>query len=280
MLPPAACSLSPLAAFVSLAPRATLALGMASAHPSADDYVGFYLDSPTEEQIDELKALRARALDYPLEPGASLDWQGPNLHPESLPPADYLRDPPLPSPHEPRPLLSVLLAPSSPAGVGRGWTLRLLDGIQTGADKWSQVWRCEAVDVLGLAIGRVVLKLYHQALFPFPDADMWPDVEQDVFFWWPARHAEACESRAYRCVRPFSLSLGASRELTPCLCAQRALGVSGARRSPLLRLLQIPPACRRRGRRRRPRRPLRRGRPVLQARRQANRSATRHVRAG
>ena len=216
---------------------------MASAQPSADDYIGFYVDPPTDEQLDELKALRARALDYPLEPGASLSWEGPNLHPESLPPADYPRDPPLPSPHEPRPLLSVLLADDSPAGSRPSWSLRLLEGVQTGADRWSQVWRCEAVDGQGRTVGRVVLKLYHQALFPFPDRDLHPNVEHDVFYWWPAHHAEACESRAYRCVRPFSQALasGVSCELTPCLPSQRALGVSRARRSSLLRLLQVPP---------------------------------------
>ncbi|GAA5923934.1 hypothetical protein JCM3775_005552 [Rhodotorula graminis] len=172
---------------------------MASANPSADDYVGFYLDRPTEKQLDELEALRAHALDHPLEPGNSLSWQGPNLHPESLPPADYPRPTtPLPSPHEPRPLLAALLAHDSPAQSGRGWSLRLVDGLQTGADQWSQVWRCEAVDGQGREVGRVVLKLYHQALFRFPDGDEWPDVEQEVFFRWPARHAEACESRAYR----------------------------------------------------------------------------------
>ncbi|GAA5900125.1 hypothetical protein JCM8208_002022 [Rhodotorula glutinis] len=171
---------------------------MDSASPSADDYSDYYLDGPTEDQLDELEARRAHALDRPLEPGSSLSWQGPNLHPESLPPADYARDTPLPSPHEPRPLLSALLARESPAGIGRGWSLRLLDGLQTGADQCAQVWRCEAVNREGREVGRVVLKLYHQSLFPFPNSDEWPDVEQDVFWWWPARHAEACESRAYR----------------------------------------------------------------------------------
>ncbi|GAA5854854.1 hypothetical protein JCM9279_005539 [Rhodotorula babjevae] len=171
---------------------------MASANPSTDDFSDYYLDPPTEEQLDELEARRVRALQHPLTLGDSLSWQAPNLHPESLPPADYPRETPLVSPHEPRPLLATLLARDSPNGGGPSWSLRLLEGLQTGADKWSQVWRGEAVDEQGRTVGRVVLKLYYQALFPFPDRDLHPNVEHDVFYWWPAHHAESCESRAYR----------------------------------------------------------------------------------
>ncbi|GAA5854851.1 hypothetical protein JCM9279_005538 [Rhodotorula babjevae] len=145
---------------------------MASANPSPDDYIGFYIDPPTEEQFEELRAVREHALDYPLERGDSLSWQGPNLHPESLPPADY---------------------PCVPSV----WSLRLLEGLQTGAGQWSQVWRCEAVDQYGAENGRVLLKLYDPSLFPFPDDMIQSSIEDDSFVWWPARHAEACESRAY-----------------------------------------------------------------------------------
>ncbi|GAA5844441.1 hypothetical protein JCM9279_006307 [Rhodotorula babjevae] len=169
---------------------------MASADPSADDFSDYYLDPPTEDQLDELEAQRARALEHPLKPGDSLSWQGPNLHPESLPPADYPGETPLPSPHEPRPLLSAFLARDSPGSGASVWSVRLLEGIQTGADKWAQVWRGEAVDEQVRTVGRVVL-LYQQALFPFPDEELPSNAEHDCFWWWPARHAEACESRAY-----------------------------------------------------------------------------------
>ncbi|GAA5900229.1 hypothetical protein JCM8208_002058 [Rhodotorula glutinis] len=184
---------------------------MEAAHLLTDHFSDYYLEPPSPRQLDELKALRADALKHPLKVGDSLIWQGPNLHPESLPPADYPRPTPLASPHEPRPLLSALLARNSPAGVGRGWSLRLLEGVQTGADQWAQVWRCEAVDGRGLEVGRVVLKLYHQALFPFPGPWSRSMPQHDSFHWWPARHAEARESRAYR-----ELSLYQGRNVPLC----------------------------------------------------------------
>ena len=171
---------------------------MDTAQLLADDFSDYYLSPPAPQQLEELEALRAAALEHALKAGDALSWQGPNLHPESLPPVDYPRDPPLPSPHEPRPRLSALLVRDSPAIGGPAWSLRLLEGLQTGADKWSQVWRCEAVDGRGRTVGRVVLKLYHQALFPFPSSYFRSMPEHDNFHWWPARHAESRESRAYR----------------------------------------------------------------------------------
>ena len=175
---------------------------METAQLSADDFSDYYLSPPSPRQLEELEALRAAALEHALKAGDALSWQGPNLHPKSLPPTEYPRETPLPSPHGPRPLFSALLARDSPGVGGPAWSLRLLEGIQTGAGQHSQVWRCKVVDGRGLEVGRVVLKLYDQALFPYPHRWSVSKPEHDSFDWWPARHAKARESRAYRCAPP------------------------------------------------------------------------------
>ncbi|BGP40840.1 hypothetical protein JCM10449v2_004805 [Rhodotorula kratochvilovae] len=79
-----------------------------------------------------------------------------------------------------------------------GWQLRLVEGVQTGEDKWSQVWRCKVVDGHGQELaGSVVLKLYQQSLFPIPGHFDRSAPEHDYFVWHPAPHAVERESQVY-----------------------------------------------------------------------------------
>lgn len=174
------------------------------------NYADYFVERPTKQDYARLQAERDRALSRPLKAGDVLDFEGPSLHPGALPPADYPAEPPEPSPHEPRPALAALLARNSPSRLGRGWALRLIDALQAGEDETAQVWRCEALRG-NEAAGPVVLKLYHQALFEFPD----PCESNPLFDGWnwiPASHKQEREAMAYRCVNglPPSLSVHAA----------------------------------------------------------------------
>ncbi|BGP48958.1 hypothetical protein JCM10450v2_004837 [Rhodotorula kratochvilovae] len=177
------------------------------------DYSDYLLGPPTDEQRATLRKERNRTLADPLEKGIVLAWDAPSLHPESLPPTDYPHaKPPHPTPHMARPILSPLLATDSPAGGGTGWQLRLVEGVQTGEDKWSPVWRCKVADGRGQELaGSVVLKLYQQSLFPIPGRFDRSEPEKDDFAWHPARHAEERESRAYRLLNAYQ-----GREIPLC----------------------------------------------------------------
>ncbi|BGP48875.1 hypothetical protein JCM10450v2_004754 [Rhodotorula kratochvilovae] len=152
------------------------------------------------------------------------------MRPESLPPAHYPRDPPEPGPslHPPRPLFTSVLASNSPAHGGAGWRLRLVEGIQTGEDEWSQVWRCEVINEHGRDLaGSVVLKLYQQSLFPLPE--VFTSVPPyDDWNWYPARHLEEREAQAYRLLRRHQgrdvpLCYGFYRFRVPC--GEQVVGV-------------------------------------------------------
>ncbi|BGP50452.1 hypothetical protein JCM10450v2_006371 [Rhodotorula kratochvilovae] len=169
------------------------------------DYADYFLEPPTDEQLEALEAAQEHALDHPLNEGDVLSWDGPNLHPESLPPTDYPHNTaPEPTPNAPRPLLRHLAGPHSPAQGGRHWSLRLVGGVQTGEEQGAQVWRCAVVDEAGEErAGTVVLKLYQQSLFPLPDEYTCSKPEYDSFPWYPARHAEERESRAYSLLQDY-----------------------------------------------------------------------------
>jgi hypothetical protein len=140
----------------------------------------------TGEERESYLARRLPALADPLEKDTILDWSGPNLRPSTLPPTNYPHNsPPDATPNPPRPLLSSLLSASSPSQGGVGWALRLVEPLEDGVDKWSQVWRCEVVPPQ-LSEGppeTVVLKL-----------------RQQYYEWTSARQLIRNEARAYRCV--------------------------------------------------------------------------------
>ncbi|BGP48964.1 hypothetical protein JCM10450v2_004843 [Rhodotorula kratochvilovae] len=196
------------------------------------DYSDYLLGPPTDEQRATLRKERNRTLADPLEKGIVLAWDAHNLHPESLPPTDYPHaKPPHPTPHMARPILSPLLATNSPAGGGMGWQLRLVEGVQTGEDKWSQVWRCKVADGRGQELaGSVVLKLYQQSLFPIPGRFDRSAPEHDYFVWHPAPHAVERESQAYRCV---SLILRRANGADPLSFVRTLLNAYQGRDMPL-----------------------------------------------
>ncbi|GAA6032552.1 hypothetical protein JCM8097_004812 [Rhodosporidiobolus ruineniae] len=170
------------------------------------DLSEYYLDRPTGTQLDALRAARLPALADPLEKGVVLDWAGPNLYPDTLPPREYpLNDYPEPTPNPPRPLLHPLLALNSPSHGAPGWSLRLLEALREGSDRWSQVWRCEASynrGDQGEPVGTVVLKLRQQSLFPEP-ADRPSVPATDSWNWYPAAHLAKREAHAYSVLRPY-----------------------------------------------------------------------------
>ncbi|TNY20681.1 hypothetical protein DMC30DRAFT_416726 [Rhodotorula diobovata] len=183
------------------------------------NYADYFVERPTKQDYARLQAERDRALSRPLKAGDVLDFEGPSLHPGALPPADYPAEPPEPSPHEPRPALAALLARNSPSRLGRGWALRLIDALQAGEDETAQVWRCEALRG-NEAAGPVVLKLYHQALFEFPD----PCESNPLFDGWnwiPASHKQEREAMAYSQLKAYQgrdlpLCYGFYRFVLPC----------------------------------------------------------------
>ncbi|GAA5854040.1 hypothetical protein JCM8547_008202 [Rhodosporidiobolus lusitaniae] len=169
---------------------------------TAPNHSRYYLTAPTQSQLEAYHARRRPAVADPLEKTSVLAWQGPNLYPRTTPPSEYPDQRlPSPSPHPPRPLLTSLLSPSSPSHDGPGWSLRLIDPVQQGTDKWSQVWRCRVVHPRGGANAgdrkeTVLLKLRHEALFPEPmDFDSSP--EHESWNWWPAEHLVEREAACY-----------------------------------------------------------------------------------
>ncbi|GAA6032649.1 hypothetical protein JCM8097_004861 [Rhodosporidiobolus ruineniae] len=184
------------------------------------DLSEYYLKWPTEDELDAYSEAQQPALADPLEKGVLLEWSGPSLHLDSLPPVDYpLNDTPEPTPNPPRPLLQPLLAANSPLHGGEGWSLRLIEALQEGEEEWSQVWRCEVLCV-GEAVGTVVLKLRQQSLFP-PPQEIDSSPEYDFFNWWPASHLIKREALAYNRLRPYQgrdipLCYGFYTFTTPC----------------------------------------------------------------
>lgn len=204
----------------------------------------YYLKAPTSAQHKAYKAARVAALADPLERGVLLPWNGPCLHPDALPPSDYPRNAtPGRSPHPPRPKLRFLLDSTSPSQGGSGWSLKLLEGIKSGKDKWSQVWRCEVVAPSSSppVSATVVLKLRHQALFPPPD-DHASRPELDSWNWYPAQHLVRREAAAYRFAH---LSIFSCGELTFLLLFQPSPAVPRPRHPHLLRLLHLRPTFQR-----------------------------------
>ncbi|GAA5891771.1 hypothetical protein JCM6882_006201 [Rhodosporidiobolus microsporus] len=165
----------------------------------------YYVKRSTGAQDKAYRAARRPALADPLEKGVTLTWSGPNLYPETTPPSDYpYNATPEPTPNPPRPLLPALLAVDSPSQGGSGWSLKLVEPLMVGEDRYSQVWRCEVVPPPRVPgpVGTVILKLRHQALFPLPeDFDSCPEV--DSWNWLPAKHLARRERLAFDRLRPY-----------------------------------------------------------------------------
>ncbi|GAA5901260.1 hypothetical protein JCM6882_007729 [Rhodosporidiobolus microsporus] len=101
----------------------------------------YFLKTPTIDERRAYHAARRPALADPLERGVVVDWNGPNLRPETLPSDSYPHNhTPEPSPNSPRPLLHSLLDPGSPSQGGAGWSLKLVEPVQVGEDEQAQIW--------------------------------------------------------------------------------------------------------------------------------------------
>ncbi|ORY72764.1 hypothetical protein BCR35DRAFT_354321 [Leucosporidium creatinivorum] len=163
----------------------------------------YYPSPPTPEQTAALLERRRVAEATPLERGDQLEWTGPAMHQDALPPLPY---PPTASPaaNPHRPLLRSLLSSSGPAFSDTPWTLELVEALQnkTEGGNWSQVWRCRAkkVEGSGEAVD-VVVKLLHESLFPVPTEG--GDFESDMWDWWSAEWLERKEASNYALLNDF-----------------------------------------------------------------------------
>ncbi|GAA5977150.1 hypothetical protein JCM5350_003237 [Sporobolomyces pararoseus] len=163
------------------------------------EYPEHFLERPTPEQLHELAQIQRRAEADPLETGHVLDWMGPQLEDGAPPPTDYPHNR-SPSPNPLRPLHSILVDPQLGPSASP-WTLTLVEALQSGADQWSQVWRARATS--GGDTRRafsVVVKLYHQALFPPPEPRD-SRAEYDSWNWYSATYKQEREALVYRRAR-------------------------------------------------------------------------------
>ncbi|GAA5952838.1 hypothetical protein JCM3765_002980 [Sporobolomyces pararoseus] len=163
------------------------------------EYPEHLLERPTPEVFHEFAQIQRRAEADPLESGYQVDWTGPQLEDGTLPPTDYPHSR-SPSPNPLRPFHSILVDPQVGPSASP-WRLALVEALQSGVDQWSQVWRARATAGGNNAQAfPVVLKLYHQALFPPPELqDSRP--EYDSWNWVSATYKQEREALVYRCAR-------------------------------------------------------------------------------
>ncbi|GAA5977905.1 hypothetical protein JCM11641_004324 [Rhodosporidiobolus odoratus] len=168
---------------------------MASVLPAGRD--AYFLRRVGHAELDAMDDARRVALADPLEVRTRLAWNGPNLHPDSLPPNQSpSRIPRHDLSNPPRPLLPFLLDSDSPIKGGAGWSLRLVEPLQNENEQWSQVWRCEVSKYSQApSLGTIVLKIRQQSLFPEPEPRQ-SRPEYDSYNWYPARHLELREALA------------------------------------------------------------------------------------
>ncbi|GAA6063090.1 hypothetical protein JCM10212_005153 [Sporobolomyces blumeae] len=165
----------------------------------SDAYPGHFLDRPTAEDYAAFRHRRRRAEAEPLEGGDVLTWTGRSLEPDVLPPPDYPHDRST-SPNPPRPIHRALLD-SDTGPSSRPWTLKLVEGLQTGVDQDSQVWRAKARPVDDpQTVVPVVVKLRHEALFPEPSNRTSLPI-CDNWNWFSAAYPQEREALAYRTAR-------------------------------------------------------------------------------
>ena len=121
---------------------------------------------PTEI-YKHLEARQRLAEADPLEIGMKLEWSGPNLGKDALPPADYPHGRST-SPNPLRKLHSILLDDRDGPSAHR-CSLSLVEPLKVGTWQYSQVWRVEAsCDREPTIRIPLVVKLFQESLFPFP----------------------------------------------------------------------------------------------------------------
>ncbi|GAA5841132.1 hypothetical protein JCM9279_000548 [Rhodotorula babjevae] len=159
---------------------------------------GFF--PPPEAFVPNERALAALA--KPLDAGLVLQPTSPPLRLDMLSPALDSRtsrsdtDMPARLVESPNPLRAAnraLLGAARTRGGWRGISLHLIKGLQVGHGKYAQVWSAE-VDVDGRKCGRVVVKLFAEALWPLPH-----DWHR---FWRPLEERLESELQAYASLRP------------------------------------------------------------------------------
>jgi hypothetical protein len=158
------------------------------------EYPEHILDRPTEADYERLEAIRLQAEADPLEGGQQIEWIGPQLEEDVLPPSDYPHTRST-SPNPLRALHSLLVDPQL-GPSGRPWLLTLTEALQTGSHQWSQVWRARATrnDSESLPI---VVKFYQQSRFPEPDG--FPSSPRyDRWNWRSAKYIQEREALVYR----------------------------------------------------------------------------------
>ncbi|KAM0749541.1 hypothetical protein T439DRAFT_357879 [Meredithblackwellia eburnea MCA 4105] len=171
------------------------------------DYHKYYLKAPTSAQWKEYHDNQQRAFEQRLKTGDVLAWNGPNLFPDTLPvanPTSSIKslNHNINIPHHLRQPLSSLLLSPAPALGGQGWWLRLVQPIQEGKHRTSQIWRCDVIRKDNTSLGSVALKLRQQSLFMAPSQkDSKP--EFGLWNWTPAEYYVARESHVYLSLRKF-----------------------------------------------------------------------------
>jgi len=159
------------------------------------EYPEHYLEEPSKEVMEALKARRLRAEADPLEIGHQLTWFGPNLEDDVTPPLDYPHHR-SPSPNPLRPFHSRLLDPNEGVSA-QPWTLTFVEPLRTGVMKRSQVWRAEATRTNDqFSTFFVVVKLRQESLSPLPYGRSVP--EADNWNWLSTRYLVEREAQVYR----------------------------------------------------------------------------------
>ena len=160
--------------------------------PLTYDLPDRYLEPITERQLELLEERRAIAVESPLGSTVKLPFTSSNLHPTSTVDVALLNQSDHPSPNPLRPVNESLLhrLQQSPSNL----KIKLLKTLQSGIDKWSQVWTA-TVEGEERVYGKVVVKLLVESLYPFPDGS-WVNEEVEIFDWWSAKWFESREARA------------------------------------------------------------------------------------
>ncbi|GAA5971947.1 hypothetical protein JCM11641_001581 [Rhodosporidiobolus odoratus] len=140
--------------------------------------------------FDNLRRRRETALAAPLEAGDLLSLTSPTLLLDALSPGGKSDESPSPALYRPA-NLDLLNLVKTRSGW-RSFSVRLVERLFGGQDRWAQVWVAE-VEHKEHVVARVVLKLLVEALFWKPDA---------VMPWIPAEDSMAAELKAYAALRP------------------------------------------------------------------------------
>jgi len=133
--------------------------------PLTYDLPNRYIEPVTERQLALLEERRAIAVESPLGSTVKLPFTSSNVHPKSTVDVALLNQSDHPSPNPLRPVNESLLhrLEQSPSNL----EIKLLKTLQSGVDKWSQVWTA-TVEGEGKVYGKVVVKLLVESLYPFP----------------------------------------------------------------------------------------------------------------